>query len=167
MLIAILIISIHRMLLALKNVQIVKITPPQALTTQSKKFPPAKVPIPPHQNWGGIHPLPHPLPLFGKPCCETWNCEDFICKTFSTTTGAVDSFPTCITIDRDEFEIVSEFCYLGDVIEQTGDCTDAVTVRIGLAWKCMEVKPGSCLQKTCHKLKNETIQLFVASAMLR
>ena len=39
------------------------------------------------------------------------NCEDLICKICSTTTGAVNPFPTCITIVRDEFEIVSEFCY--------------------------------------------------------
>ena len=30
------------------------------------------------------------------------NCEDFICKTCSTTAGAVNPFPTCITIDSDE-----------------------------------------------------------------
>ena len=30
------------------------------------------------------------------------NCEDFICKTCSTTAGAVNLFPTCITIDSDE-----------------------------------------------------------------
>ena len=29
------------------------------------------------------------------------NCEDFICNTCSTTTGAVNSFPTCITINVD------------------------------------------------------------------
>ena len=45
------------------------------------------------------------------------NCEDFICKT-----GAVDPFPACITIERDEFEVGSEFCYLGDVIGQAGGC---------------------------------------------
>ena len=54
------------------------------------------------------------------------NCEDFICKTWSTTREAADPFSTCTTIDRDEFEVVSEFCYLGDVIGQAGDCTDAV-----------------------------------------
>ena len=48
------------------------------------------------------------------------NCEDFVCKTCSTTTGAVDPFPTCITIDRDKFQVVSEFCYLVDVIGQAG-----------------------------------------------
>ena len=63
------------------------------------------------------------------------NCEHFTCKTCSTTTGTVDPFPTCITIDRDEFEIVSESCYLGDVIRQAGGRTDAVTARIGSAWK--------------------------------
>ena len=138
-------------------------------TSKKKNFPQQNFWFPTNKTGGGggIHPLPHPLTLFGKPCCETWNCEDFICKTFSTTTGAVDSFPTCITIDKDELEIVSEFCYLGYVIEQAGDCTDAVTAHIGLAWKCMEVKPGSSLQKTCHKWKNETMLLFVGSAMLR
>ena len=59
------------------------------------------------------------------------NCEDFICETCSTTAGAVDFFPTCIAIDRDEFEIVIEFCYLGDVIGQAGGCTDSVSARIG------------------------------------
>ena len=63
------------------------------------------------------------------------NCENFICKTCSTTTRVVDPFPNCITIDRGELEIVSEFCYLGDVIGQTVGCTDAVSSRIGSAWK--------------------------------
>ena len=62
------------------------------------------------------------------------NCEDFICKTCSTITGAVDLFPTYITIDRDEFEIVIEFRYLGDVIGQAGGCSDAVTACIGSGW---------------------------------
>ena len=79
-----------------------------------------------------------------KQCCgintNLRNCEDFICKTCLTTPGAVDPFPTCITIDRNEIEIVSEFCYLGDVIGQTGDCIDAVTFRIGSSGKA------------CHKL---------------
>ena len=59
------------------------------------------------------------------------NCEDFICKACSTTKGAVDPFPTCITINRDEFEIVSEFYYLSDVIGKAGGCTDAVTALVG------------------------------------
>ena len=63
------------------------------------------------------------------------NCKCFICKTCSTTTGAVDPFRTRITIDRDEFHIVSVFCYLGDVIGQAGRCPKAVSARIGLAWK--------------------------------
>ena len=35
------------------------------------------------------------------------NCEAFICKTCSTTIGAVDLFPTCVTIDRDELLVSS------------------------------------------------------------
>ena len=42
---------------------------------------------------------------------------------------------TCITIKRDEFEIVSEFCYPGDIIGQADGCIDAVTACIGSAWK--------------------------------
>ena len=57
----------------------------------------------------------------------------------STTTGAVNPFPTFITIDRDEFEIVSElswwYSYLSGVIGQAGDCTEAVTAGTELAWK--------------------------------
>ena len=44
------------------------------------------------------------------------NCEGFICKACSATTETVDPFTTYIAIDRNEFEIVSKFCYLGDVI---------------------------------------------------
>ena len=63
------------------------------------------------------------------------NCEDFICKTCSTTTRVVDPFPTCTTIERDKFEIVGKLSYLGDVIGQAGGCTDVVSAQIGSAWK--------------------------------
>ena len=54
------------------------------------------------------------------------NCNDFVCQT-STVAEADDPFSMCITIDCDEFETVSEFCYLGGTIGQTGGCSDAVT----------------------------------------
>ena len=38
----------------------------------------------------------------------------------------------------DEFEILSEFCYLGHLIGQAGGCTDVVTARIGSAWKAFQ-----------------------------
>ena len=63
------------------------------------------------------------------------NCKDFICKTCSAVAEAGDPFPTCITIDGDEFEIVSKCCYLGDVIGQAGGCLDAVIAHIRSAWK--------------------------------
>ena len=40
-----------------------------------------------------------------------------------------------VSIDNDEFEIVIQFCYLGDVVGQACGCADAVTARIGSAWK--------------------------------
>ena len=58
------------------------------------------------------------------------NCEDFICKTYPTITGAVDPYPASITIDREEFEVGSKFSYLGDVIGQAGGCNDAVNACI-------------------------------------
>ena len=63
------------------------------------------------------------------------NCKDFICKTCSAVAEADDPFPTCMTIDGDEFEIVSKFCYLGDIAGQAGGCIDAVTAHIQSAWK--------------------------------
>ena len=106
------------------------------------------------------------------------SCGDFMCKTCSTITGDTNPSPTSISIESKEFEVVSEFCYLGDVIEQAGGCTNTVTARIGSAWKAfhellpiltevyplqtmarylrlvselfcyMEVRPGPYLQKT-------------------
>ena len=65
------------------------------------------------------------------------NCVDFICKTCSTTTRAVDPFPTCITIDKEDLKIVNKFCYLGDVLGQADGYTDAVNGHIGSAWKAL------------------------------
>ena len=89
------------------------------------------------RHWSEFNPLSK-LPELGTQTVfgiktSIRNCKDFICNACSTTTGAVDPFPTCITIDRDEFESVSEFCYLGDVIGQAGGCTDAVSACIGSA----------------------------------
>jgi len=40
-----------------------------------------------------------------------------------------------ICIDGDEFDTVTSFCYLGDVLGQAGGCADVVTARIRSAWK--------------------------------
>ena len=52
-----------------------------------------------------------------------------------TVVEADYSFSTCITIDENDSETVSEFCYLGDIIGQTGACIDAVIACIQSAWK--------------------------------
>ena len=75
-------------------------------------------------------------------------------------------------------------CYLGDVIEQAGGCTDAVTTPIRSAWKalhellpvfsryitlklwksvsevcfCMVVKLGPCQKEICQVLKLVAMQ---------
>ena len=45
-----------------------------------------------------------------------------------------DIFPTGITIDGDEFEIGSEFCYPGDITGQAGGCIDVVTAHVQSGW---------------------------------
>ena len=63
------------------------------------------------------------------------NCKDYICKTCSTNAEADDPFPTCMTIDGDEFETVNEIWFFENVIRQTGGCNDAVTAHIQSSWK--------------------------------
>lgn len=38
-------------------------------------------------------------------------------------------------MDGNEFDTVSEFGYMGDVVGQAGGCVDVVTARIRSAWK--------------------------------
>ena len=63
------------------------------------------------------------------------NGKEFICKICSTVAGTDDPFSTCIAIDRDEFETVTEFSYLDDVIGQARGHIEAVTTRIRSSWK--------------------------------
>ena len=63
------------------------------------------------------------------------NCKDFICKTNSTVAYTDDPFPTCITIDANEFETVAEFYFLCDIKGQAGGCIDTVTGHIWSAWE--------------------------------
>ena len=74
-----------------------------------------------------------------RQCSSIWeslrNCKDFICKTCRTVAEADDPFQRCITIDGDEFETFSEFCYLAHIIGQAGGCIDTVTAHIQSVWK--------------------------------
>ena len=60
------------------------------------------------------------------PCWQVYEIVkiSFVRPAQLITIGAANLFPTCITIDRNKFEIVSD---VGDVIGQEGDCTDAVS----------------------------------------
>ena len=60
---------------------------------------------------------------------------NFVCKTCCTPALPENQLPEKINVDGDEFDTVSEFGYLGDVVGQAGGCADAVTARIRSAWK--------------------------------
>ena len=50
---------------------------------------------------------------------------------------ACRSYPKVTSVDGDNFGIVSQFCYLGDGIVQTGGCVDAVIIWIRSASKVL------------------------------
>ena len=60
--------------------------------------------------------------------------ENYVCGTCANP-PPVDDTPKVIEVDGDEFDIVPQFCYLGDMCGERGGCTDAVTARIRAAWK--------------------------------
>ena len=60
--------------------------------------------------------------------------DNFVCRS-CTTPAVPDDARQSIVIDGDEFDMVNEFCYLGDVCGESGGCADAATSRIRSAWK--------------------------------
>ena len=60
--------------------------------------------------------------------------ENYVCGACANP-PPVDDTPKVIEVDGDEFDIVPQFCYLGDMCGERGGCTDAVTARIRAAWK--------------------------------
>ena len=45
-----------------------------------------------------------------------------------------DKRPEKVEIGGDTLDVVKSFCYLGDTINQSGDCFDSTTVRVNKAW---------------------------------
>ena len=60
------------------------------------------------------------------------SCKDFLCKTCSAVAEADDPFLTFITIDEDEYETASEFCYLSDVVGHAGGVIDLLLPKLDL-----------------------------------
>ena len=58
-----------------------------------------------------------------------------MCKTCVTPIVPANLLPDKVMIDGDEFDTVTDFCYLGDTLGQAGGCADAETARIRSAWK--------------------------------
>jgi len=49
--------------------------------------------------------------------------------------GPTEPEPACAQMGSDVFEVVPSFCYLGDMIGQSGGCQDGVVARVRCAWK--------------------------------
>ena len=58
-----------------------------------------------------------------------------------------------VTVGVEELEIVHSFCYLGDMIGDTGCCADAITSSVCEAWKKFLQAPATINQSsysTCN-----------------
>ena len=56
------------------------------------------------------------------------------CKGELSETRQVNSLVNGLHIDGHEYEIVEEFCYLGDMLSQEGGCEHAILKRIQTGW---------------------------------
>ena len=71
------------------------------------------------------------------------NDPSYICPRCAGTARPVDGRPVKeVTVGEHKLEVVSEFCYLGDMLSSGGDCELAATVRCRTAWgKFRELLP--------------------------
>ncbi|KAI8520792.1 hypothetical protein Bbelb_005460 [Branchiostoma belcheri] len=60
---------------------------------------------------------------------------NFICRQCHSNSPSPVQPTQEVTVAGETFKVVPTFCYLGDMIGQSGGCTDAVTARIKSAWK--------------------------------
>ncbi|KAI8481620.1 hypothetical protein Bbelb_406210 [Branchiostoma belcheri] len=60
---------------------------------------------------------------------------NFICRQCHSNSPSPVQPTQEVTVAGETFKVVPTFCYLGDMIGQSGGCTDAVTARIKTAWK--------------------------------
>ena len=60
---------------------------------------------------------------------------NYICPRCLRYARPVDRRPaTEVTVDDSQMEVVSEFCYLGDMLSSGGRCTQAIIARCRVAW---------------------------------
>ena len=65
------------------------------------------------------------------------NVESFICRRCKgelCETRQVNSQVNGLHIDGHEYEVFDKFCYLGDMLNQEGDCEHAILKRIQTGW---------------------------------
>ncbi|KAI8498339.1 hypothetical protein Bbelb_242830 [Branchiostoma belcheri] len=61
---------------------------------------------------------------------------NFRCRRCTSGPTTAPETPTeQVTVGTENLKVVPTFCYLGDMISQSGGCSDAVTARIKSAWK--------------------------------
>ena len=69
-------------------------------------------------------------------------------------------------LGNDVIDVVSKFCYLGDMLERNGDAQSAVTARIRAGWrKFKELSGVFCRRLLSFKLKGLLYKTCVRSAM--
>ena len=93
---------------------------------------------------------------------------EFKCKSCSNVASStpIIHLPE-VKIDMDTFEVVPSFCYLGDMIGQTGGCEDAITARIRTAWKAFhELLPILTNRGISLRIRGYLFGSCVRSAML-
>ena len=60
---------------------------------------------------------------------------NYICPRCLGCARPVDRRPaTEVTVDDSQMKVVSEFCYLGDMLSSGGGCTQAIIARCRVAW---------------------------------
>ena len=90
---------------------------------------------------------------------------NYICKRCGGD-GDEEDDESSVKLGNDVIDVVSKFCYLGDMLERNGDAQSAVTARIRAGWKKFKELSGVlCRRLLSLKLKGLLYKTCVRSAM--
>ena len=62
-------------------------------------------------------------------------CPSFVCKLCANQLPPSPTAQQYLKLSDIQLEQVAKFCFLDDMIDQSGDCMDAVNGRVTSAWK--------------------------------
>jgi hypothetical protein len=92
---------------------------------------------------------------------------DFKCRTCKGSTTSPTQDLKEIQLGNDRLEVVGSFCYLGDMIGQSGGSSDAVSARVRSAWaKFRELLPILTNRGIALKTRGHVYKLAVRSVLL-